>query len=157
MASYQDPTQIFVEARLMFLMFLFDIIFMLFALHHWPPLNMCPTRQNTLCSYLTGWVKILNNLVTYISCNTYFIDTLRDIKSFKTNLPIIFKSLTSSISNLFKAIEHPFHILVLSFSFYLFNGGTWNMLKYSDWCCQLWLCWNSCEWLCVVTIRTCYN
>ena len=81
---------------LMFLMFL-DIIFMLFALYQWTLLNMYPTRQHTLYSYLTGWVKITNSLVAYISCNIpYLCDTLRDIKSFKTktNLPIILKALT---------------------------------------------------------------
>ena len=89
-------------------------------------MNICPTGQHTLYSYLTGWVKIPSSLVTYISCNTpYFCDNLRDIKSSKTKLPIIFKSLTSFISNLFKDTENPFHILVLSFSFlYLFNVGT---------------------------------
>ena len=112
-------------------MFLLDIIFMLFALHLWTPLNMCPTRHHTLYRYLTDWVKIPSSSVTYISCNTpYFCDTLRDIRSFKTNLLIIFKSLTSSISNLFKDTENPFHFLVLSFTFlYLLNVRTLNILK----------------------------
>ena len=115
----------------MFLMFLLDIIFMMFALHHWIPLHMCPIRQNTLYSYLTGWVKIPSSLVTYISCSTpYFCDTLRDINSFRSNLPIIFKPLISSIPNLFKDNENHFHILVLSFSFlYLLNVDILNILK----------------------------
>ena len=118
-------------ARLKFLTFLFDIIFMLFTLDHWIPLSICPTRKHTPYSYLTGWVKIPSSLVIYISCNTpYFCGTLRDIKNFKTKLPIIFRSLTSSISNLFKDTKNPFHFLVLSFSFlYLFNVGTLNILK----------------------------
>ena len=92
---------------------------------------MCPSRQHTLYSYLTGWVKIPSNLVTYTNYNTrYFCDTLRDIKSFKTNLPIIFKSLTSSISCLFKDTENPFLFLMLSFYFlHLFNIDTLNILK----------------------------
>ena len=58
------------------------------------------------------------------------VTLFRDIKTFKTNLPIIFKSLTSSITNLFKDTENPFHFLVLSFYFlYLFNVGTLNILK----------------------------
>ena len=111
-------------------MFFLDIIFMMFALHHWIPLK-CPIRQHTLYSYLTGWVKIPSSLVTYISCSTpYFCDTLRDINSFRSNLPIIFKPLISSIPNLFKDTENHFHILVLSFSFlYLLNVDILNILK----------------------------
>ena len=74
-------------------------------------------------TYLAG-LKYL--VVQQLSCNTpYSSDTLRDIKSFNTNLPRIFKSLTSSSSNLFKDTENLFHFLMLSFSFsFLFDAGT---------------------------------
>ena len=60
-------------------------------------LNVCPIRQHTL----------------------------RDMKSFKTNLSIIFKSLTLSSSSLFKDTENIFQFLVLSSSFCIFVQ-CWN-------------------------------
>ena len=39
---------------LRFLMFFLDVMFVLFTLQHWTPLNMCPIRRHKLYSYLTG-------------------------------------------------------------------------------------------------------
>ena len=126
-------------------MFILEITFVLFTLHLWTPWNMYRIRQHTLHDYLIVWVKIPCSLI--LSCNTpYFCDTLRDIKSFKTNLPVIFKSLISSNSNLFKDTENPFHFLMLSSSFSSsFNVGTLKILKVLR--LMLWLCWNCYEWL----------
>ena len=127
-------------------MFLLDVISALFTLHHWTSLNMCLIRQHTLYSYLTGWVKISSSLITCLQGTPHSCDTLRDIKSFRTNLSIIFESLTSSNSNLFKDTENLFQFLVLSFSFLLlFIVGTLNILKVLR--LMFWLCWNIYEWV----------
>ena len=115
-------------------MFLLDVIFVLFTLHYWPPMNMCPIRQHTLYNYLTGSVKTPSILI--LSCNTpYSWDTLRDIKSFKTNLSTILKSLTLSNTNRFKDTENHFHFLVSSSSFLFFSElELWTSWRHSNWC-----------------------
>ena len=122
-------------------MFRLDVIFALFTLHHWTSLSMCLIRQHTLYNYVTGWVKISSSLITQL----YSCDTVRDIKSFKTNLIKIFEWLTLSNSNLFKDTEKLFHFLVIFFFLILISVGTLNILKVFR--LMFWPCWNFYEWV----------
>ena len=74
----------------------------------------------------------------------YFFDTLRDIKSFKIILPIIFKSLTSSNSNLFKNTENPFHIF---FFFFYLCSVFWKLKHFEGTQTGVVVLLKCCEWL----------
>ena len=96
----------------------------------------CAQSDNIQCiaSYLTGWVKTPGILI--LSCNTPCSwDTLRDIKSFKTNLSTILKSLTLSNTNRLKDTENLFHFFVSSSSFLFFSElDFWTFWRRSNWC-----------------------
>ena len=114
----------------MFLMFFLDVIFVLFTLHHWTSMNMCPIRQHTLYSYLTGGVKTpssFNNLVAIHHVPVILLEALKASKLTSQESSSHEHRPTQICSGTLRIFSH-FLVLCCSFLF-LFRVVTLNILE----------------------------